>query len=240
MKTNIGVFFGGRSTEHEISVISASQAMAAIDHNIYDVTPVYITKDGRWFTGDALMEVSNYRDPKKLLQQCTEVYMRPTYGDSNLYMARRKMFGSDTVAHLDVAIPVLHGANGEDGTIQGLFDLIGLPFAGCDVLASANGMDKITMKMILQACGVPVVDDSRLSGDCETGQSRIERRHRPRRRPRAAGAVCQRRRHLFVAHHSGAYGRQSQGDQLLRARRLRRISDLRMRGADKERRDPLV
>lgn len=158
MKTNIGVFFGGRSTEHEISVISASQAMAAIDRDVYDVTPVYITKEGRWFTGEALTEVSNYRDPKKLLQQCSEVYMRPAYGDSNLYLARRKMFGTDTAAHIDVAIPVLHGANGEDGTIQGLFDLIGLPFAGCDVLASANGMDKITMKMILQACEVPVVD----------------------------------------------------------------------------------
>ncbi|WP_289738556.1 D-alanine--D-alanine ligase family protein [Paramuribaculum intestinale] len=158
MKTNIGVFFGGRSTEHEISVISASQAMAAIDRDVYDVTPVYITKEGRWFTGEALTEVSNYRDPKKLLQQCSEVYMRPAYGDSNLYLARRKMFGTDTAAHIDVAIPALHGANGEDGTIQGLFDLIGLPFAGCDVLASANGMDKITMKMILQACEVPVVD----------------------------------------------------------------------------------
>ncbi|WP_289734064.1 D-alanine--D-alanine ligase family protein [Paramuribaculum intestinale] len=158
MKTNIGVFFGGRSTEHEISVISASQAMAAIDRDVYDVTPVYITKEGRWFTGEALTEVSNYRDPKKLLQQCSEVYMRPAFGDSNLYLARRKMFGTDVAAHIDVAIPVLHGANGEDGTIQGLFDLIGLPFAGCDVLASANGMDKITMKMILQACEVPVVD----------------------------------------------------------------------------------
>ena len=158
MKTNIGVFFGGRSTEHEISVISASQAMAAIDRDVYDVTPVYITKEGRWFTGEALTEVSNYRDPKKLLQQCSEVDMRPAYGDSNLYLARRKMFGTDVAAHIDVAIPVLHGANGEDGTIQGLFDLIGLPFAGCDVLASANGMDKITMKMILQACEVPVVD----------------------------------------------------------------------------------
>ena len=158
MKTNIGVFFGGRSTEHEISVISASQAMAAIDRDVYYVTPVYITKEGRWFTGEALTEVSNYRDPKKLLQQCSEVYMRPAYGDSNLYLARRKMFGTDVAAHIDVAIPVLHGANGEDGTIQGLFDLIGLPFAGCDVLASANGMDKITMKMILQACEVPVVD----------------------------------------------------------------------------------
>lgn len=157
MKTNIGVFFGGRSTEHEISVISANQAMAAIDRNVYDVTPVYITKEGRWFTGDALTDVANYRDMKALLKNCTEVTLGTTYGDYNLYRTKRPMFGSPVAAHLDVAIPVLHGANGEDGTFEGLLDLIGLPYAGCDVLASANGMDKITMKMILQACDIPVV-----------------------------------------------------------------------------------
>lgn len=88
MKTNIGVFFGGRSTEHEISVISASQAMHAINRDRYDVTPIYITKQGRWYTGDALLDVANYRDLPALLKQCTEVYMRPTYGDYNLYGAK--------------------------------------------------------------------------------------------------------------------------------------------------------
>ena len=158
MKTNIGVFFGGCSTEHEISVISASQAMSAIDRSVYDVTPVYITKQGRWYTGEALFDVANYRDIPALLARCTEVYMKPVKGDFNLYINRRKMFGSDVASKLDVAIPVLHGSYGEDGTFEGVLDAIGIPYAGCDVLASANGMDKITMKMILQACGVPVVD----------------------------------------------------------------------------------
>ncbi len=158
MKTNIGVFFGGCSTEHEISVISASQAMSAIDRSVYDVTPVYITKQGRWYTGEALFDVKNYRDVPSLLAKCTEVYMKPVKGDFNLYINRRKMFGSDIAAKLDVAIPVLHGSYGEDGTFEGVLDAIGIPYAGCDVLASANGMDKITMKMILQACNVPVVD----------------------------------------------------------------------------------
>ena len=158
MKTNIGVFFGGCSTEHEISVISASQAMSAIDRSVYDVTPVYITKQGRWYTGEALFDVKNYRDVPSLLAKCTEVYMKPVKGDFNLYLNRRKMFGSDVAAKLDVAIPVLHGSYGEDGTFEGVLDAIGIPYAGCDVLASANGMDKITMKMILQACNVPVVD----------------------------------------------------------------------------------
>lgn len=158
MKTNIAVFFGGRSTEHEISVISANQAMAAIDRDKYNVIPVYITKQGRWYTGEALTDVKNYRDINGLLGSCAEVYMRPVFGDFNLYTARKKMFGSDVLATVDVAIPVLHGSNGEDGIFEGVLETIGLPYAGCNTLSSANGMDKITMKMILQADGIPVVD----------------------------------------------------------------------------------
>ncbi|MDE6303940.1 MAG: D-alanine--D-alanine ligase [Paramuribaculum sp.] len=158
MKTRIGVLFGGRSTEHEISVISASQAMAAIDRDSYDVTPIYITKEGCWYCGEALLDLKAYRDTASLINKCEEVYMQPNHGDFNLYRCRKPMFGSNVFATLDVMIPVLHGANGEDGTIEGLLDLIGIPYAGCDVLASANGMDKIAMKMILAACSIPVVD----------------------------------------------------------------------------------
>lgn len=158
MKTNIAIFFGGRSTEHEISVISANQAMAAIDSEKYNVIPVYITKQGHWYTGEALTDVKNYKNIATLLEQCTEVYMRPIYGDYNLYAAKKKMFKSDVLATLDAAIPVLHGSNGEDGIFEGVLETIGLPYAGCNTLASANGMDKITMKMILAADGIPVVD----------------------------------------------------------------------------------
>ena len=158
MKTNIGVFFGGRSTEHEISVISASQAMAAIDRNKFDVTPIYISKQGKWYTGPELLELKNYKDPKALTEKCTEVYMQPTFGDYNLYNCKRSFFGGNgVVTKLDVVIPVLHGSNGEDGTFEGILESIGIPYAGCNTLASANGMDKITMKMILAAGGVPVV-----------------------------------------------------------------------------------
>lgn len=132
--------------------------MHAIDRDTYDVTPIYITKEGRWLTGDALFDVANYRNPAALAEKCREVYMEPEYGDFNLYLAKKPMFGSAVVTKLDVVIPVMHGANGEDGTLQGLLDLIGIPYAGCDTLASANGMDKITMKMILRCCDIPVVD----------------------------------------------------------------------------------
>ena len=158
MKTNIGVFFGGRSTEHEISVISPSQAMHAISRGNYDVTPIYISKQGKWYTGDALFDVANYRDINSLLAKCQEVYMRPIYDDYNLYKTKKPLFGTDVLTRLDVVIPVLHGSNVEDGIFEGVLQTIGIPYAGCDVLASANGMDKITMKMILQACDIPVVD----------------------------------------------------------------------------------
>ncbi len=160
MKTRIGVFFGGRSTEHEISVISACQAMAAVDRDKYDVVPVYISKQGHWYTGPELAEVRNYRDIKGLLQRCTEVYMKPVYGDYNLYRSESGgFFGKKgPVTTLDVVIPVLHGSNGEDGIFEGVLETIGIPYAGCSTLSSANGMDKITMKMILAADGIPVVD----------------------------------------------------------------------------------
>ncbi|MCC8114169.1 MAG: D-alanine--D-alanine ligase [Bacteroidales bacterium] len=158
MKTNVGVFFGGRSTEHEISVISANQAINALNQEKYDITPIYISKQGKWYTGPALLELSNYRDIPALLEKCEEVYMEPSYGDFNLYRKQKKMFQSLVVTTLDVALPVLHGSNGEDGTFEGILDSMGIPYAGCNTLASANGMDKITMKMILQACDIPVVD----------------------------------------------------------------------------------
>lgn len=132
--------------------------MHAINRDKYDVTPIYITKQGKWYTGPELFEVANYKDIPSLLAKCEEVYMEPTYGDFNLYKKNKKLFGKPVAATLDVAIPVLHGSNGEDGTFEGILDSIGIPYAGCNTLSSANGMDKITMKMILQACGVPVVD----------------------------------------------------------------------------------
>ena len=158
MKTNVGVFFGGRSTEHEISVISASQAMSAINKDKYDVTPIYISKQGKWYTGEALLDIANYKDIPSLLKKVEEVYMAPQYGDYNLYRVKKPMFGSAVLTTLDVVIPVLHGTNCEDGIFEGVLETIGIPYAGCNTLSSANGMDKITMKMILHACDIPVVD----------------------------------------------------------------------------------
>lgn len=158
MKTKVGVFFGGRSTEHEISVISANQAMHAFNTDKYDIVPVYITKQGEWYTGSALLDIKNYKDLPSLLEKCEKVYMKPIFGDYTLYKVHKPRFGSDKFTDLHVVLPVLHGSNGEDGVFEGVLETIGIPFAGCDTLSSANGMDKITMKMILRQCDIPVVD----------------------------------------------------------------------------------
>ena len=158
MKTTVGVFFGGRSVEHEISVLTALQAMYAFDSSKYNIIPIYISKEGRWYSGEALMSVANFKDMNALKAQCEEVYMIPEYGDYNLYRRKKKLFGNPIVATLDVVIPALHGTNGEDGVFQGLLETIGSPFAGCNTLSAAIGMDKIVMKMVLEHCDIPIVD----------------------------------------------------------------------------------
>lgn len=178
MKTTVGIFFGGRSVEHEISVISALQAIAALDPARYEAVPVYITKQGRWLTGQALLDPAAYRDMAALEKRAAEVYMKPAFGERRLL--RRGGLKERTVATLDVALPVLHGTNGEDGTFQGFLELVGLPYAGCGVLSSAVGMDKITAKMVLRESGLPVVDylwftDREWSRDRDAMIDRVEK-----------------------------------------------------------------
>lgn len=158
MKITVGVIFGGRSVENEISVITANQVIEAMDRQKYEAVPIYIAKNGRWYSGAKLLDVANYRNMEQLFRQTDEVYLRPIYGDNRLYR-RKKWFGQrSVVARLDVIIPALHGTNCEDGSFQGVLEFTGIPYGGCNPLSSANGMDKITMKMILQECGIPVVD----------------------------------------------------------------------------------
>ncbi len=159
MKANIGVFFGGRSVEHEISVISALQTIQAIDRNRYEVTPIYISKSGHWYTGDLLLEVDNYRNLETLLKDSTKIVMSPNFEEYTFVESNAKgLFKKPLKGKIDIAFPVLHGSFGEDGAIQGLFELMGIPYVGCNVLSSAVGMDKIMMKMVLKESAIPVVD----------------------------------------------------------------------------------
>ena len=158
MKIKVGVIFGGRSVEHEISVISALQAISAFDKNSYEITPIYITKNGQWYTGDALLNVEGYKNIDVLLSNSTEIYLSPKFGDFSIYKVSTSIWKSNELGKIDVAFPILHGTNGEDGSVQGLLELKGIPFIGCDVLSSAVGMDKIMMKMVLKESNLPVVD----------------------------------------------------------------------------------
>ncbi|MGL5296766.1 MAG: D-alanine--D-alanine ligase family protein [Culicoidibacterales bacterium] len=156
MKIRVGVFFGGESVEHEVSVISANQAMAAIDTERYEVIPVYITKNREWYTGEVLSDVANYKDEKQLLSQATRVNLIQDKGNYYLYTFPFKAFRNKPIAQLDVAFPVIHGTNGEDGSLQGYFEMLGLPYVGCNVGAAAVGQDKVYMKNILRDAGVPI------------------------------------------------------------------------------------
>lgn len=158
MKINMAVLFGGRSVEHEISVITALQAVRSIDKEKYHIIPVYITKDNEFYTGDALLEIENFRDIQSLLDSCRPVSFFRKAGKSYLIGEKSSFFAKHYQQELDIAFPIVHGTHVEDGTLQGLLELTMLPYIGCDVAASAKGMDKAASKAILKAAGLPVLD----------------------------------------------------------------------------------
>ncbi len=160
MKTNVAFFYGCRSVEHEVSIISAVQAMRAIDTEKYTVTPVYVTKEGEMYTGDNFLEIEQYRDLPKLLSGAEKVFFARE--NNAVYMktyGKKGLFGKKGEAvQIDVAFPVVHGTNCEDGTMQGYFEFLGLPYVGCDILSSAVGMDKAVFKDVLKSAGLPCLD----------------------------------------------------------------------------------
>lgn len=157
-KIRLGVIYGGPSVEHEIAIISACQAMAAIDTDKYEVIPIFITKAGLWYTGEALKEVGNYAALDNLLNQCSRVYMTANRGEHKLVIPKKGLFGKEQAIAIDVMVPVMHGAHGEDGCLQGLMELLNIPYAGPGVLGAAVGMDKIMMKAVLKCADIPVID----------------------------------------------------------------------------------
>lgn len=158
MKITVAVLFGGKSVEHEISVISAVQAMGHLDREKYDLVPVYITKDGKFYTGECLTKIESFRNISAMLKNCTQVLM--TNQDGRCVLVPYPMtFGyKRKIRAVDVVMPIVHGTNVEDGALQGFLKTLGVPFVGCDVLSSAVGMDKYVMKLVFQAAGIPVLD----------------------------------------------------------------------------------
>ncbi len=152
-KLNLAVFFGGRSGEHEVSLMSARSVLGALDKDKYQVIQVGITHDGDWFTGDDAIGAFERGDTRGL----DATTLLPEPGVSGLY-ARGEGSRLSKIADLDVAVPILHGSFGEDGTIQGLFEMAELAYVGAGVLASAVAMDKGLFKWLMRAHGIPVLD----------------------------------------------------------------------------------
>ncbi len=162
MSIKVGVFFGGRSVEHEVSVISALQALPLFDKTKYDAIPVYITKEGQFYVGPDVGEIMAYRDIPALLAKSRRVVGVREGGKLLLMQYPLRRFGGSICGVLDVAFPIVHGTNVEDGALQGYFRTMGVPFAGSDVTASAAGMDKYVMKAVLKDNGLPVLDCRRV------------------------------------------------------------------------------
>jgi len=197
-KIRVGILFGGRSGEHEISLLSAASVFKAIDQNKFEVVPIGITKDGRWVTsadaerllhGTAVEGAgSTLRagDPEATTAaavlhngEAIIVPPEPQRAASGLTpfqsdgLARR---ASDRAINVDVIFPVLHGTFGEDGTIQGLLELADIPYVGAGVLGSAAGMDKDVMKALFRAAGLPIVKHvSLLRGEWEAAPKKIKK-----------------------------------------------------------------
>ena len=167
----VGMIFGGRSVEHEVSVLTAHQAMAALPRDAYTPVPIYIAKSGQWFTGEALLDLKNFSDLEKLQTLAEPVIFSADTTQPGLLRRtaeRKGLFGGRAPAEpviepLDVAFPLLHGTHGEDGTLQGLLELADLPYVGCGVEAAAIGMDKLMTKVALRAVGAPVLPNYALS-----------------------------------------------------------------------------
>lgn len=154
-KLRVGVIFGGRSGEHEVSLRSAESVINAMDKSRYEVVPIAITKEGRWLvSGDAAALL-----PQAVLgstsQQQVAIIGDPTLRGLTRLNQEERLLSSEP---LDAVFPVLHGTYGEDGTIQGLLEMAGIPYVGCGVLASATGMDKVAMKQLFERAGLTLIE----------------------------------------------------------------------------------
>lgn len=156
MKIKVGVIFGGETVEHEVSIISAIQAMNNMNEDKYDIMPIYIAKDKTWYAGKMLMDINVYKDFNNLKRYAKKVTL---YKEENAYYLQSTTgIFRKNITDLDVILPIVHGNNVEDGTLVGYLDTVGIPYVGSNVLASSLGQDKVVQKQVLRSEGLPVVD----------------------------------------------------------------------------------
>src|ERR1035437_9009766 len=159
----VAVLFGGRSVEHEVSVISGHQVMDALDQAGFPILPIYVTKQGDWYAGEGLHNLDLYREQTFHAGGLKNVYpvsLSPDRSVRQLVVhpgASGGLLGKSPKLWADVFLPVLHGTHREDGSMQGLLELADVPYVGSGVLASAIGMDKVRQKRVLEQAGIPVL-----------------------------------------------------------------------------------
>ena len=156
MKIKVGVIFGGESVEHEVSVISALQAIEHIDEYKYDIVPIYIGKDRVWYTGECLLDIDTYRDLDNIKKMTKEVSLCKK--DGEFCLVNTKGLINKVIDKIDVAFPIVHGQNVEDGSLAGYLDTVGIPYVGPKVLGASVGQDKVLIKQVLSSANIPVVD----------------------------------------------------------------------------------
>lgn len=163
-RETVAVLFGGRSAEHEVSVITAHQIMDALEAAGYRLLPIYITKEGEWYAGQALQNIRQYTQPAFQVSRLKDVHRVSLSPDRSIrQLLPHPASGKGLlrrVPHLwaEVFFPAIHGSLGEDGTLQGLLEMAGVPYVGAGVLASAVGMDKVRMKALYRDAGLPVLE----------------------------------------------------------------------------------
>ncbi|EFC05960.1 D-ala D-ala ligase N-terminal domain protein [Bulleidia extructa W1219] len=175
MKLRVGVFFGGESVEHEVSIISAQQAIHALDKDKYEVIPLYVAKDRKiYYNPEKFFSVENFTNLPALLKESIQVTLVNLGNECAIRPVHIGLFQKKTLGTIDLAIPVMHGTNGEDGTIQGLFEMLKIPFAGCDIYGAVIGQDKVFQKHILHDNHLPITPWFWVYGqDIETYQTQI-------------------------------------------------------------------
>lgn len=154
MKIKVGVIFGGETVEHEVSIISAVQAMGFLDEEKYEVIPIYIGKDRIWYTGSMLKEIDIYKDfndLKRFAKKCVLFKKGESFYLQSLGFFKR------ILTEIDIAFPIVHGNNMEDGSIAGFLDTLGIPYVGPHILGAAMGQDKVIMKQVMQSDNLPIV-----------------------------------------------------------------------------------
>lgn len=154
MKIRVGVLYGGKTTEHEVSIITAVQAMGYLNKEKYDVVPIYFNKENEIYTGDALKDIEIYKDTSLLKRYCTNVVMYSK--DGVLVLQNKKGIFKRTIREVDIVIPAVHGYNMEDGNIEGMLEVLGVPYTGSDIYGCTVGQDKVFQKQILESENIPI------------------------------------------------------------------------------------